>query len=75
MLRPEIAQYRADLASARPCRLEGYTHGQLDGYVRRDSACGGYVAKSHCGKVSIRLSAATVARKYDGESVPSIYYE
>lgn len=60
---PAIAAFRADLATARPCRLEGFTHGALDGYCRRDSVQGGFLALSHCGRVSIRISAATAARK------------
>ena len=57
----------------RACLLEGWTHGTLSGFTSQDAQ--GFFARSNCGKVSIRLSAATVARKYDGESCPSIYYE
>lgn len=68
-----IANGSEPVIERRACRLEGYSQGHLDGYTSQDSQ--GFFARSHCGKVSIRLSAATVARKYDGESCPSIFYE
>ena len=72
---PAIAQYRADLASARPCILQGFSFGRLEGYCRKDSAQGNYIAFSHCGQVSIRINAATVARKYESCNVAEFYYE
>jgi hypothetical protein len=70
---PSIAQYRADLATARPCILEGYL-GRLEGYCRKDSKQSNFIAFSHCGQVSIRINAATVARKYENCNVAEFYY-
>jgi len=63
---------------ATPCRLDGYTHGHLQGNAIKSGA-GIYTVASDCGKVSIRvnsgLAEGRIAEAAQSSAIPVFFYD